>query len=810
MSVLPSFKSTFPSFADAEAVRVADDSALVLCQQPSTATNSASFRQPAFQDHFPSRLPNSWSPIQTAKSSSTNPVPDAPQSNLTSTTTATTSTAFQSIRPRQPFAPLPLDQLTTDSSPIAFGFETRSKEGSRPVTYTSSQVPRTLDRLPLEQLASGPDEFSFRTASVKRAHSSSVHAGAYKRPRSHSIVAGDAYVKSQTTSDSRSNLRSTIRTHRDHSESTVKRNTGHRGLSKSPGQVCPSFASSRRDSVKVAGLLSDPAEDHHRTTKLCVRPSVDGVTLPRPTSGAQGLSELQSQQRTGVVSVGGNVGMIASARGNGSVNTSYSDPRQIGLRHMMQNHSASPGVSCLAPSIAPNSSSLALPALSKGPNLLFDATPSISHRSGCSKMVSNGYNTRLTAEDNIIEESTVPAGVDVLSSPPERSLNSTLTGRTGLMRGALGPSLTMSRGPTASDLSVLMRRTQQGHREGDQKCGAPEDSPGRIVERRRPSHTITEATIGSDGEQSREKNESSRNGRHAPSIAKTRLNGRIVKREHEVLRCKNETGNQSMRAELLGTDGKGRMGDGQGARDRLWGGRGVSSDRKTWQASGEREGGEDWRHGQGGEVGKTEERLVGKTVKNKEKLWGCGVLRQEESKIRGSGAGMYCKAQVWKDGGKNELGSMVREGCGLATQQSVGDEWRRVAGVSGERKGIEEGENVQCPHCDRRLRNAVTLQNHVRVVHDHSGSFQCSQCSATFMWRSTLGNHVRLVHEKQRPYDCKECNKAFRWSSHLREHIWVVHKNEKPFRCDTCGKTFGRKNNMQKHMRKHLQQAEQQ
>lgn len=112
---------------------------------------------------------------------------------------------------------------------------------------------------------------------------------------------------------------------------------------------------------------------------------------------------------------------------------------------------------------------------------------------------------------------------------------------------------------------------------------------------------------------------------------------------------------------------------------------------------------------------------------------------------------------------------------------------------------------VQCPQCPRRLRNQVTLQNHIRVVHDHNGNFRCThrQCGLTFMWRSTLSNHVRLVHEKQRPYVCSECGKAFRWNSHLREHFWVVHKGEKPFKCDTCGKSFGRKNNMQKHMRKH-------
>lgn len=118
----------------------------------------------------------------------------------------------------------------------------------------------------------------------------------------------------------------------------------------------------------------------------------------------------------------------------------------------------------------------------------------------------------------------------------------------------------------------------------------------------------------------------------------------------------------------------------------------------------------------------------------------------------------------------------------------------------------KETEGIECKHCGRRLRNAVTLQNHIRVVHDHSGKFKCSQCTLSFMWKSTLRNHVRLVHEKERPYACQECGNAFRWKSHLREHHWVVHMGQKPFKCDKCGKTFGRKNNMQKHMRRHTEE----
>lgn len=115
---------------------------------------------------------------------------------------------------------------------------------------------------------------------------------------------------------------------------------------------------------------------------------------------------------------------------------------------------------------------------------------------------------------------------------------------------------------------------------------------------------------------------------------------------------------------------------------------------------------------------------------------------------------------------------------------------------------VKSDGSVECNVCHQRLMNQVTLQNHIRVVHDRSGDHVCKECNARFMWKSTLGNHVRLVHEKDRPYGCTRCDLRFRWKSHLNEHIWVVHEKQQPFICDICGKSFGRKNNMQKHMRR--------
>lgn len=116
----------------------------------------------------------------------------------------------------------------------------------------------------------------------------------------------------------------------------------------------------------------------------------------------------------------------------------------------------------------------------------------------------------------------------------------------------------------------------------------------------------------------------------------------------------------------------------------------------------------------------------------------------------------------------------------------------------------KDGGSVKCPECNQLLRNTVTLQNHIRVVHQKCGEHKCETCDAMFMWKSTLRNHVRLVHEKVRPFECDRgsCSQKFRWKSHLKEHIDVVHDKRERFSCKKCGKRFGRKNNCMKHIKR--------
>lgn len=407
-------------------------------------------------------------------------------------------------------------------------------------------------------------------------------------------------------------------------------------------------------------------------------------------------------------------------------------------------------------------------------NLVTFAAPSFSHRSAGSKAGVHGFTAKIMAEDNILEDSSSKDAIDVLGSPRQPSLNSMGTGRR--TRGGLMSGLTISQGPTASDLSLLLGESRDNV--SQRKAGGKGGSDG------------------SGGE-------------------KEVIGGQ----RNEAEDCEREKGSSTGRGSfsLKAGCGDDRHGAGNGdVQSRVMNGTGVCNGRAAakvesglmrWKES-EDLSGVDWRDGEGsGDALGGNEAWRQSPKPELEKMENVDVSPGGDGMRRRNGE---CRQEYMEGGGgSSEEANESREwGEGSSGDAEGGTEGRRTGESEGEDEKMKEkheGEDlsVQCPHCPRRLRNAVTLQNHVRVVHDHCGKYRCGQCGLTFMWRSTLGNHVRLVHEKQRPYACEECAKAFRWKSHLREHYWVVHKGEKPFQCETCGKTFGRKNNMQKHMKKH-------
>lgn len=734
MSVLPSFKSVLSSLADADtpAVRLAEDSGVA--------------RSPP---HRP------WSPLHTSSSD---------RRALSTTTTPST-------RPSIP--PLPLDNLIGDAP--AFGF-------ARPEKY---QPPR-VEPLPLEVLGLAVDGLVYVRSESKRTTSPTVHAGAYKRPRRHSVSAGGSYVKVSSQPSSERLLTPHTPKHYDRS---------------SPSD------------------LRDPSTSNPRFNHAKPRDS----TLPYMSPSVSSSAQLSTP----------------------------SDTRPSG------------------PNTAPSS---AVPPFSSVPrvntfktsNSLSLAPPSYT-RSAASKGHLLSFQSQIAAAAPIIEDSTCPVPVDVLSSPMQRSINSAATARTPQLRSATGNNLPLSRGPTASDLSHLLGHRRNFH-DGDVVDGTdslakdahrPVSQPPLLTtnqpmqqddpfERERKVGEVDDSNAAKSEPQSIDQNPSQSTRRQQQPVPTLPPRSQPPKTTERHLA--KPTGSHTVAGERAFPRNSPVLQE-SGKHDRIrydsltHQPTSVAPPSQAQDAREEEQRPEPWRQQPRplpvNGVFHSQRTLNVSRDQAPEFIRQASSIPQEvalDSRERydpphePSIGQTRCLKGTQRNEAPVQNGSVPFRGvpCEGNSQSVLQNEQLaqaaipnhssapRTAAVTAHDGQLndfsgndirDDSGSVQCPHCPRKLRNHVTLQNHIRVVHDHSGNFRCSQCGLTFMWRSTLGNHVRLVHEKQRPFACEQCAKAFRWKSHLREHFWVVHKGEKPFRCETCGKTFGRKNNMQKHMRKHTEGA---
>lgn len=762
MSVLPSFKSVFSSFAEAEPtgnIRIADDSGL-LTQSTNRVSASSSIvaHQSPFLDHIPveSQAQNraSWSPLDTNSAENTTfrhqkvPEPELSSRQVTNSL------------PRPAVAPLPLD-LLPDGAP-SFYFNNRPLKRA---TSDSSLGQRFIEPLPQGSLGITTEpRAGIRQESLKRAHSPSVHAGAYKRPRSQSISAGGSYVKlpSQCSSERHPDQYSPS-DHRAHRVITVrvKKSRSDR-LSSAILPVKVSEGTSLKEETNSTRHLSSSTLTIQGGGRKLGRATSTGPVLLKPSSVSPGLSDAARQFPDGV------------RAHNGGVVSYRQNVRKVGnCGDGSQGVQISPNTSSARLGNDESNCNMLRGGGMKTVNLVTPAAPGFSYRDAGSRAGVHGYNTRILAEDDILEDSSSRDANDVLGSPRQPSLSSLGIGRR--LRGGLIPGLTVSQGPTVSDLSLFL---------GESRDNVSQRKARVVIERSDGSARGIEVASGrkNDTEGDGKEKEPSR---HMRAVSERKgCKGDVHSRECRELRRRVVNG-----AEHCST-----------------GRRTEETGMTSWRES------EEWGEAKCEEIEDSVDGLRGHEAWRQrpkvrlQRMGGRGGLCGEDG-MRGrySASGQnYVDYETgeetfgvgdWGGGSSGDL-EVEAEGNRKTEVYEGGNEKNRD-------RGGAEGLNVKCPHCPRRLRNAVTLQNHVRVVHDHSGKYRCGQCGLTFMWRSTLGNHVRLVHEKQRPYACEECAKAFRWNSHLREHYWVVHKGEKPFRCETCGKTFGRKNNMQKHMRKH-------
>ena len=129
----------------------------------------------------------------------------------------------------------------------------------------------------------------------------------------------------------------------------------------------------------------------------------------------------------------------------------------------------------------------------------------------------------------------------------------------------------------------------------------------------------------------------------------------------------------------------------------------------------------------------------------------------------------------------------------------------------------------ECKKCEKKFTKKLTLQMHVKVVHDKIKNLKCDKCSKTFGHIIHLKKHS-LVHKnkqekspndvpkstedkdtKIKKHKCEKCNKTFNRVISLNKHIMILHNkklNKKCKKCNDCEKWFSNKPNLLRHIQK--------
>ncbi|XP_076061258.1 uncharacterized protein LOC143037022 isoform X2 [Oratosquilla oratoria] len=108
-----------------------------------------------------------------------------------------------------------------------------------------------------------------------------------------------------------------------------------------------------------------------------------------------------------------------------------------------------------------------------------------------------------------------------------------------------------------------------------------------------------------------------------------------------------------------------------------------------------------------------------------------------------------------------------------------------------------EDVSVQCPQCDKVLKDAADLLYHIST-HDGRKPHQCCQCDKAFRFPDELRKHLGVIHRMKDPFYCSECSEAFVSIYQLKEHM-IVHRKKQNFSCTECNATFRMRSSLKKH-----------
>lgn len=111
-----------------------------------------------------------------------------------------------------------------------------------------------------------------------------------------------------------------------------------------------------------------------------------------------------------------------------------------------------------------------------------------------------------------------------------------------------------------------------------------------------------------------------------------------------------------------------------------------------------------------------------------------------------------------------------------------------------------------CIYCGKsEIKNCILILQIRHLSKSARDVSNCHICPQTFLSRITLQRHIRIVHENERNYACTLCDKRCSNSGNLKRHVEARHatNKEKIYSCDKCKYRTHSKGYLAAHRRRH-------
>jgi uncharacterized Zn-finger protein len=121
----------------------------------------------------------------------------------------------------------------------------------------------------------------------------------------------------------------------------------------------------------------------------------------------------------------------------------------------------------------------------------------------------------------------------------------------------------------------------------------------------------------------------------------------------------------------------------------------------------------------------------------------------------------------------------------------------------------------KCDACDKDFPDIVSLNNHIKILHENCKFYECDQCDKLFSMRYLLTKHLKEVHSDMM-LACDKCDAVYKTKNGLDNHTKVcfalkdvpmvivdqsMDELVKQHACDQCDMTYLSHVNLRRHIR---------